>query len=57
LDEFALGAIVSGLLRQQSYSFLEYFEQQGVSAIKEAIKDVVLSVPDLTEETTLISCG
>jgi len=55
LDECALGAIVSGLLRQQSFSFLEFLEQQGVLAIKEAIKDVVLSVLDLTEETTLTS--
>eukprot|EP00092_Neocalanus_flemingeri_P002039 GFUD01002176.1.p1 GENE.GFUD01002176.1~~GFUD01002176.1.p1 ORF type:complete len:961 (-),score=279.08 GFUD01002176.1:193-3075(-) len=55
IDECVLGAIVSGLLRQQSFSFLEFLEQQGVLAIKEAIKDVVLSVLDLTEETTLTS--
>jgi len=55
VDECVLGAIVSGLLRQQSFTFLEFLEQQGVIAIKEAIKDVVLGVLDLTEETTLTS--
>ena len=53
LDECALAAIVSGLLRQQSYTFLEFFEQNAVLAIKEAIKEVVLRVLDLKEETTL----
>ena len=48
-----LSAIVSGLVRQQSFKFLEYFEQQSISSLKNVIKDVVLSVLDVTEETTL----
>ena len=52
-DECMLSAIVSGLVRQQSYKFLEYFEQQSISCLQNVIKDVVLSVLDVTEETTL----
>jgi len=53
LDECAFGAIVSGLLRQQAFSFLEIFEQEGVTAIKVVIKDVVLSILELEEDITL----
>ena len=52
-DDCMLSAIVSGLVRQQSFKFLEYFEQQSISSLKNVIKDVVLSVLDVTEETTL----
>ena len=52
-DECMLSAIVSGLVRQQSYKFLEYFEQQSISCLKNVIKDVVLSALEVTEETTL----
>ncbi len=52
-DECMLSAMVSGLVRQQSYKFLEYFEQQSISCLKNVIKDVFLSVLDVTEETTL----
>ena len=52
-DECMLSAIVSGLVRQQSYKFLEYYEHQSISCLKNVIKDVVLSVLDVTEETTL----
>jgi len=53
IDEFALGSVVSGLIRQRSFSFLEFFEEFGINAIKHAIKDVVLEILDLTEEKTL----
>lgn len=52
-DECVLAAIVSGLCRQNSYKFLEYFEQQSISAMKTVIKEVVLSVLDLSQDTTL----
>ena len=52
-DDCMLSAIISGLVRQQSFKFLEYFEQQSISSLKNVIKDVVLSVLDVTEETTL----
>ena len=43
-DECMLSAIVSGLVRQQSYKFLEYFEQQSISCLKNVIKDVTQCV-------------
>ena len=52
-DECVLAAIVSGLCRQNSYKFLEFFEQQSISAVKNVIKDVVLSVLDISQDTTL----
>ena len=52
-DECVLAAIVSGLCRQNSYKFLEYFEQQSISAMKNVIKEVVLSVLDISQDTTL----
>merc|ERR1719233_1555060 len=53
VDECALGPTVSGLLRLQAFSFLEFLEQQEVKAVKETIKDVVLSILCLNEDTTL----
>merc|ERR1719233_1614297 len=53
IDECAFGPTVSGLLRLQAFSFLEFLEQQEVKAVKETIKDVVLSILDLNEDTTL----
>ena len=52
-DECMLSAIISGLVRQQRFKFLEYFEQQAISCLKNVIKDAVLSVLDVTSETTL----
>ena len=52
-DECVLSAIVSGLIRQNSYKFLEYFEHQSISAMKNVIKEAVLSVLDLSQDTTL----
>jgi len=53
LDVFALSSLVSGLIRQESYSFLEYFEDAAINTIKRTIKDVVLEKLDLNEEKTL----
>ena len=44
---------MSGLCRQNSYKFLEFFEQQSISGVKNVIKDVVLSVLDISQDTTL----
>jgi len=52
-DECMLSAIVSGMVRQQNFKFLEFFEHQSISCLKNVIKEVVLSVLDVTEETTL----
>ena len=52
-DEIVMSAIVSGLLRQHNYKFLEHLEEQSITCLKNVIKDVVLSVLDVTEETTL----
>jgi len=55
VDECLLSSIVSGLVRQQCYSFLEYFEDYGVTCVKQVIKDVVLGRLELTEAGTLTS--
>ena len=52
-DECMLSAIISGMVRQQNFKFLEFFEQQSIACLKNVIKEVVLSVLDVTEETTL----
>jgi len=53
IDDCALGPTVSGLLRLQAFSFLEFLEQQEVKAVKETIKGVILSTLSLNEDTTL----
>ena len=40
IDEEALGSVVVGLIRQNSFTFLELLEEAGVAAIKKAIKEV-----------------
>jgi len=55
IDEIALSSVVTGLIRQHSFTFLELLEEEGVSAVKRVIKEIVLSILDLTEEKTLTS--
>lgn len=55
IDECALSSVVTGLIRQHSFTFLELLEEEGVSAVKRVIKEIVLSILDLTEEKTLTS--
>merc|ERR1740128_432932 len=55
LDECGLSSIISGLIRQKSYSFLEYTEELGINTMKQVIKDVVLNILDISEEKTLTS--
>ena len=43
IDEEALGSVVVGLIRQNSFTFLELLEEAGVAAIKKAIKEVNFS--------------
>lgn len=38
VEECALSSLVLGLVRMRSYSFLEYLEEAGITAIKIAIK-------------------
>lgn len=53
LEESTLGAILTALVRERTYSFLEFLEEQAVAAVKSAIREVVLELLDPTEETTL----
>jgi len=53
LAEGSLGPIVTALVRQRSYSFLEFLEEQAVVAVKAAIKEVTLTLLDTQGETTL----
>ena len=41
-DECMMSAIVSGLLRQQNYKFLEQFEAQSISSLKVLTKQTAV---------------
>ena len=53
VEEGGLGPVITALVRQRSYSFLEFLEEQAVIAVKGAIRSVVLGVLDPQSETTL----
>ena len=53
VEEGNLGAILQALVRQQSFTFLEFLEEQAVAAVKSAIKQVVVGVIEPKQEGTL----
>jgi len=53
VEEGNLGAILQALVRQQSFTFLEFLEEQAVTAVKNAIKEVVIGVVEPKQEGTL----
>ena len=53
VEEGNLGAILQALVRQQSFTFLEFLEEQAVASVKSAIKQVVVGVIEPKQEGTL----